>query len=246
MADDLRIKTVPAWFMAYMLRTNALQKTLVTPPSTYRYLSFGWTADESDDWDTFTTRAITAYANFSDPDKTGPGPKKIMKALIAEVRKYDNDSESGHHLLDLVAVHGTLDDCIAFNVKKGTVLAVSSTHRSNIPVKKTPRIGLKSNDQGLQVISCTNPETPKSKKLPVGVMAANIYRFIGAVKPDKLNQYDYIGIAKRGEIVSKIEDPGLEGDTKIYAWYYACYVYKDGTLSEISSILKVEVLLPTA
>jgi len=246
MADETRISTVPAAFNSYMLRTNTLQRTVITPPNILKYTTLGWTSDESDDWNDFTERSVIAFAIYDDPDKTGPGPRKIMKALIAEVRKYDNDSESGHHLLDLVAVHGTLDDCIAFNVKKGTVLAVSTTHRSNIPEKKMPKISLKSNEQSQQVIICVNPETPKSKKLPEGVLAAMMYRFVGTTKPDKLSEYAYIGISKRGEIVSKIEDPGLESDTKIYAWYYSRYLYKDGSLSEASSILKVEVLLPTA
>ena len=139
MADDLRIKTNPAWFTSFMLRTNAIQLTVVsTPPDVFYYTTLGWSPQESSDWKAFTQRAVAAYKIFSDPDKTGPGPKKVMKALINEVRGYDNDPSTGHHLLDLVAVHGTLDDCIAFNVKQGTVLAEKSTRRSNVPTTKIP------------------------------------------------------------------------------------------------------------
>jgi len=247
MADDLRIKTNPAWFTSFMLRTNAIQLTVVsTPPDVFYYTTLGWSTQESGDWKDFSQRAVAAFTIFSDPDKTGPGPRKIMKALIKEVRRYDNDPEHGHLLLDLVVAHGTLDDCIAFNVKKGTVLAESTTHRSNVPVKKVPKIGVKSKSEGQQVITCVDPDTPTTKKLPSGAVFAFIYCFVGATKPTNLKQYDYIGIARRGEKVNKIVDPMIVGDPKLYAWYYSCYVFKDGTFSEPSSIIRVPVLLVSA
>ena len=61
MANDLRIKTIPAWFVAFMLRTNAIQRRLIsTPPDVYYATKLTWTPQDSDDWDDFTRLPLHA------------------------------------------------------------------------------------------------------------------------------------------------------------------------------------------
>jgi hypothetical protein len=243
MKSDVRLSPKPSVFNDQMIRTDELQLKVMTPPSTLRYTLWHWTAEESAAWSMYREKSESLYGLLCNPDTVGPTIRKKMKELIKEVRTYDNDKANGHHLLDKVALFGTIDDCLTFNVKGRTVLAADPTHHSEEAVTFRPSVTVLNNEEGMQLLSVINPDTPGSKKLPEGMAFARLYRFIGTEMPQNLKLYDYVGIAKKGEYLSTFGDLHFTDDKRVYAFYFARYESKQGVLGEPSAIVKAEILL---
>jgi hypothetical protein len=243
MVREVRISKKASVFNDMMARTDKLQLSVLTPPSTLRYTLWHWTAEESAAWTAFSVKSLALYAQYSDPDTVSPAIRKAMKELIKDVRAYDNDKAHGHHLLDKVALFGTLDDCLTFNVKGRTVLAADPTHHSEEAVTLRPSVTVLSNEEGIQLLKVINPNTPGSKKLPEGIAFAKVYRFIGTEQPQDLNLYIFDGNAKRGEYTSTFGNLQLSDNKRTYAFYFARYESKLGILGAPSTIVKAEILL---
>jgi hypothetical protein len=145
MAEDHRISLNIRKFVAFMVITDNLQLQILTPPNILRYTLWLWTVDESN------------------ADKVGPAVRKKLNDLIIKVRKYDNDPIDGHHLLDLVALKGSTDDCETFNVKRGTTLAKKRSKISGETVTPQPSVTIRKILRGQHLLDVVNPNTPSSK-----------------------------------------------------------------------------------
>jgi hypothetical protein len=243
MEREPRISLVPVKCMNFMIRTDENQKSLLTPPSTQRYTLYGWTLEESLAWTAFREKIEKVYALYSNPDKTGPAVRETLKLLIKKIRAYDNNRKEGHHLLDKVALFGTIDDWVIFNIKRGTTLASGPTHLNNKSDQIVPNIFLLKNDLGMHVLMVRNPETPASKKLPEGVAFAKIFRCISSETTVSKKEFDFIGNASRGKYLSNLIDIEQDKHTRLFAYYYCRYESKKGLLGLPSAVLRVEILL---
>lgn len=178
-----------------------------------------------------------------------------MGILIKVVKKYDNDPLIGFHLLNKVAMNGTISDCETFRVKRDTALATIS-HQGSItsrtvgglvsgPLK--PVLAVKKYDVAEHVLSVTNPDTPKSHALPDGIKFAKVYRYIGTAAPTALSQYVFVGSAKRGSVLSSITSADLAAipaNTNSYAWYIARYESNKGVLGDACGAIVAQILHP--
>jgi hypothetical protein len=243
MGYEPRISLNPSKCKNFMIRTDDNQKSILTPPSTQRYTLYGWTEKESLAWSAFREKIEELYTLYSDPDKTGPTVRKAIKLLIKKIRAYDYDAEMGHHLLDKVASNGTIDDWLLFNIKRGTTLASGPTHQNNNPEQIVPFLSMLENNLGSHVLLVRNPETPKTKKLPEGVVFAKIFRCISTEQPTSLKAYEFIGNASRGKYRSNFVDIEQDEKVRLFAWYYCRYESKKGDLGPPSAVLRVEIML---
>jgi hypothetical protein len=243
MEREPRISRNPAKCTEYMIITDDLQKSVLTAPDTLRYALYGWSAAESKAWSDFRVKCEKTYSVYSDPAKTGPGPRLAMHILIKQIRAYDNHPKEGHHLLDKVALNGTIDDCFTFNVKRGTTLEAKPRRYESKEINSTPVISIKNIGLGNHTLLIEHPENLQSKKLPEGIIFVKIYRYIGSEPPQKLNQYEMIGNAKRSEFISDFADLEFDTDKKVYAWYYARYESTKGLLGLPGNIRKAPVIL---
>jgi hypothetical protein len=242
MSNLPRIPRYPAMFDDYISRTDNLQVSTDSITGTKKYEFFNWTQAESEQWTAFRIESNLLYALLSDPDKMGPAIRKKMKILIKQVRAYDNNKITGHHLLDKISMSRNLDDCITFNVKRGTELAGSHGHRNPEAAKITPNCSFKKFDIGIQIISVINPENPSSKALPAGMAFAKVYRCISAESPTKLSQYELIGNAKRGVFVSRFDNIIRPEGKSLRAYYYARYESKKGHLGDPGNIISADIM----
>lgn len=227
----------------FMNRTDDDQKSIITPPDIKKCTIYGWKPAESDAWTDFRERINVIHALYSNPDTTGPGVREKMRLIISEIRAYDNDKDHGHHLLDKVALTGSVDDCLTFNVVRGTALAAEPVHHDYSVVTLIPSISIKKNEIGFHVIGVVNPATPDSVAIPDGISMVRVYRFIGTEKPKSLRDFDFLGLAKRGQIKSMFTGLEFDSEKRQYAYYYAVYENKDGVTGPTSAILKVEIRL---
>lgn len=246
MADDIRISENFTKFHDYMKRTDLRQLTVLLEPDTLRFTLYQWTPEESEAWTTFRQRTETLFALYSNPDTVGPAVRKKMKELIKEVRKYDNDPAEGHHLLDLVAIRGDMDDWLTFNVKKNTPLAQNTNPNRYHDELAQPLVVILKNTEGVHVIGATNPATPETTKLPRGAKLLLVHRYIGTQPPANLNDFTLLGAAKRGRIVSNFNPGELDTKQKLYAWYYACYKFKSGKHGRPSEIVRAQIVVALA
>jgi len=227
-----------------MDNTDDLQLTNnPTPPPALNYLKWGWTAVESAQWTTYRKQSDKLFQQLSDKKKSTGDIKDQMKLLIKTVKQYDHDKITGHKLLDKVALSGTSSDCETFRVKRGTSLAKSASKTSGDTGTLIPVLTLKKNKEGEHQLTVKNPDKPKSAALPHGMKFAKVYRFIGTAAPKSIDDYKFIGNAKRGLIISKFADEGLDPNIKLWAWYISRYESNKGMLGEASAAIKVGVLL---
>jgi hypothetical protein len=242
MRTKTRISKKPIEFNNYMNLTDDLQVSITPPASTKRYLLWGWTDDESSQWTAFRHDCNQLFAEYSDPDKSGHGVIAKMNETVSKVRYYDNSKKDGHHLLDKVALNGTVDDCLTFNVVRGTVLQADPVHHSDGPVTLLPTLVFKKHELGSQIIGVSCSTDPKSKKLPEGIVFAKIYRYVGKTPPTSLMQYQFIGNAKYGEFTSQLADIIIpEGETW-EAHYFGRYESCKGTLGNPSAVISAPIM----
>jgi hypothetical protein len=228
MTSKVRIPIDPSDHNDYMNRTDDLQIKIVPPSTVANYEVWGWKDQESDDWSAFRTKGNQLYALYSDPDKVNSVVRKKMAAHIVEVRKYDNDKTNGHFLLDLVAQNGSVDDCVTFNVVRGTILQHDRTTHDYNPSLYTALVNIENNSIGQHILSARCQQVAKGYKLPDGMKFLQIFRYIGSERPKSASQYTSIGFAKKGKFISTFPDVvPVEGKTLI-AYYYGCLVSIDG------------------
>jgi hypothetical protein len=243
MANKVRIPKNSAEFDDYMNRTDDLQKSDDPATSQKKYLTFGWKDQESAQWNTFRLQSNLLFAAYNDPDKTGKSAVAKMQEHIKTVRKYDNDKLEGHHLLDKVALGGTVDDCLTFNVVRGTALEATPVRHADDPSGLTPVLMFKKYELGSHVLGVSCADTPGSKKLPEGMAFAKIYRFIGKTAPTKLSQYEFAGNAQRGEFTSEFPDLEIPEGESWEAWYFGRYESKKGALGNPGQVINAPVMV---
>jgi hypothetical protein len=242
MANRSRISKNAADFMAFMNRTNKLQLSPGTPPATYKWQEWGWKPDESTQWTNYQQQTEMKYKLYVDPANTGPAVIKGMNILISQVRSYDNDKIKGHHLLDKVAMSGTISDCETFNIKRGTALAHDARRPNSDTPMLRPLLSVRRVTFNGHLLAVTNPETPRSNALPEGIAFAKVYRYIGTEPPTSYNQYEFFANAHRGFVVSKFDGDQIHSSLKCFAWYIARYESKKGMLGDPSAPEKVQIL----
>ncbi|HEX7413221.1 MAG TPA: hypothetical protein VF411_04175 [Bacteroidia bacterium] len=250
-----RISTVASEFAAFMQRTDNLQLAVGTPTTTRKWQNWGWTLGQSQQWTAYRNQCDLLYPLYADKKRVNTETTDEMNILIAVVKKYDNDPLTGARLLDKVATNGTISDCETFQVKRGSALAAvshqgASTARNvgglvSGPAK--PVLATKKYDVGEHLISVTNPNTPKSHALPSGIKFAKVYRFIGTVAPTSINQYVFVGNAKRGSVLSSFTSADLTVvpvGTEVFAWYIARYESSKGVLGDACGAIRAQILRP--
>ncbi len=241
MERETRISRNPARCTIFMINTDDLQKSILVEPDTLRYTLFGWTEEESLAWSDYRQKCEEAYQNYTNPVTKGYTTRLIMRTLIKEIRRYDNDPRYGHHLLDKVALNGTIDDCAVFNVRRGTPRAAKPHRSSNTIPEHTPHLTIATIDLGMHILKVRHPQTPESKALPEGIVFIKIFRYIGTEAPAKLSDYDMIGNAQRAKFISLFGDLHLQTDKKVFAWYYGRYESKKGLMGPCGPVVKAPV-----
>jgi|GEM_PF-4409786 len=218
-----RIPTKAPEFAIFMQNTDNLQLSPGNPATTKKWQNWGWTAAQSAQWTYLRSQSDIIYPQYANTNNNSTSITDQMNLVMKNTRKYDNDPLIGNRLLDKVALSGTITDCETFRVKRGTPLAAPSssaagTARSvgGIAVgtgasSGKPVLAIKKYDVGEHHVSVTNPDTPKSHALPDGIKFAKVYRYIGVTAPTGINQYMFVGNAKRGSALSSFADADLAG-----------------------------------
>jgi hypothetical protein len=243
MANTVRISKDPQEFDDYMNLTDNLQKSDDPITSQKKYLGWGWKDAESTQWTAFRDQSNLLFAIYKDPDKTGNAARIKMNDHIKTVRKYDNDKKVGHHLLDKVALNGTVDDCLTFNVVRGTTLEADPVHHDYDPTQYVPIVSLKANKMGMHLIGVSCADTPDSRSLPVGMKYAKIYRYIGKTAPEKLTDFEFVGNAKYAEFTSDFGDLVIPEGEKWDAYYFARYESENGKLGNSGPSINAPIML---
>ena len=222
MANKTRIPRKAADFDAYMNATDDLQLTTVTPGTDKKWELWGWKTAESEQWTTFRQESNTMYALYSHADTKSPMVTKKMNQIIKKVRAYDNDIDTGHHLLDRIALNGTVEDCTLFNVVRSTTLQSEPVHHDFDPTMHKAVVNIVLYEVGRHVIE-VKEQGAENKKLPEGMASVKVYRYMGKDDPQNDNQYQPLGPAKYGKIVSIFNDVVIPDGETWYAHYFAIY-----------------------
>ena len=130
----------------------------------------------------------------------------------------------------MVAAHGTTEDWLIFNVKRGTALKDTVRTPAADTGTKKPQIDLTEIGHLFHKLTFTNPDASGSRAKPAGIKDIQVYY---AVMPDdvtipKDSDYQYWGDFKRGHAI--INHPS--GDVKKTAWYKARYETSTGEKGE--------------
>ena len=102
---------------------------------------------------------------------------------------------------------------------------------------------MKKNIEGEHQLVVRNSDKAKSKALPKEIKFLKVYRYVGVTAPTSIKQYEFVGNAKRGLIISNFAELGLDPNIKLWAWYIARYESTKGMLGNPSPALKAGVLL---
>jgi hypothetical protein len=254
-----RIPQKTSDFAIYMQNTDNLQLSAGNPATTKKWQNWGWTAAQSTQWTAFRTQSDLLYPQYADENRNSKGITDQMNVLMKTTKKFDNDALTGFHLLDKVALSGSISDCETFRVKRSTPLA--NTSHLGSPTTRSiggiavgtgaswgkPVLAIKKYDVGEHRLSVTNPDTPTSHALPDGIKFAKVYRYIGTVAPTGINQYMFVGNAKRGSVLSSFADADLSAfpaNTSVFAWYIARYESNKGVLGDACGAIHAQILRP--
>ncbi len=209
-----------------------------------RWEKFKWTNAESDQWTDFRTQADALFIDYDAENFVNKNVRDKIKILVREVLEYDHDRDTGHRLLDKVALYGNVDDCNTFRVKRGTVLEDETpTHMPDLGNTK-PLLTLRSSAPGEHELTVTNPDTPESKALPGGVAFCDVYRCISTADkpPASMRDFDLVGVSHRGLFLSEFPTDTLDKAKKYYAWHVARYRGKSGEIGLLSNELLAQVM----
>jgi hypothetical protein len=245
MADRTRISSEPDVFAPYMDNTDnhQLSTDTSTSPNQPFFKTWGWTTAESQQWTAFRKQSDTLFLLYSDKKHVNTEARNEMTTLIKNVKAYDHNPLTGHHLLDKIAISGTINSCTIFKVKRGTPLVLTADKAGPLPGTLIPVITVRDNTEGEHKLAVRNREKPKSRAIPKGMKFCKVYRYIGTAAPTSISQYQFIVNAKRGLAISNFADIGLDANTKLWAWYIARYESTKGVLGNPSAAIKVGVLL---
>jgi hypothetical protein len=243
MSTTSRIPTKPADFAPFMDNTDDHQLSINPLSGQAFYKDWGWTTAESSQWTTYRKQSDKLFQELGDKKHSTSEEREEMTILIKNVKAFDHDKLSGHHLLDKIAILGTVNSCATFKVKRGTPLVLTTDKIGPLPGMLVPVVTMRENIEGEHKLAVRNPKTPKSRAIPKGMKFCKVYRFIGTAAPTSIKQYEFIGNAKRGMIVSNFAELGLDANIKLWAWYIARYESTKGVLGNPSAALKAGVLL---
>ena len=247
-----RIPSNAAAFAVYMQNTDNLQLSAGIPATTKKWQNWGWTAAQSAQWTSFRTQCDLLYPQYADESRNNTSITDQMNLLMKNTKKYDNDVLIGFHLLDKVPLGGTISDCVTFRVKRNSPLAGVSHQgaAAALSIRASagkPVLAIKKYDVGEHRLSVTNPETPTSHALPNSIKFAKVYRYIGTTAPTGINQYMFVGNAKRGSVLSSFADADLSAfapNVAVYAWYIARYESNKGVLGDACGAIHAQIIHP--
>ena len=243
MAAGTRIPTEPDVFAPFMDNTDNHQLSINPVSGQAYWKDWGWTTADSAQWTAYRTQSDKLYLLYSDKKHNNTENRNEMTTLIKNVKAYDHNPLTGHHLLDKIAIMGTMNSCSIFKVKRGTPLVLTADKIGPLPGTLIPVLTERLNTEGEHKLAVRNPLKPKSRAIPKGMKFCKVYRFIGTAAPTSISQYQFIGNAKRGLIVSNFAEIGLDPTAKLWAWYIARYESTKGVLGNPSKALKMGVLL---
>jgi hypothetical protein len=244
MAAGTRIPREPEKFAPYMDSTDNLQLSTDTATNQPFYKDWGWTQAQSAQWTAYRKQSDALFVVYSNKKLSNTENKEAIRILIDTVEKYDHDPIMGNHLLDRIALSGSVNDCTTFKVKRGTPLVLKTADKAGpLPGALIPVITVRENTEGEHKLAVRNPKTPKSRAIPKGMKFCKVYRYIGTAAPTNISQYQFIVNAKRGLAISEFAALGLNANVKLWAWYIARYESTKGVLGNASAALKVGILL---
>jgi hypothetical protein len=238
-----RISAEPDVFAPYMDNTDNHQLSINPVSGQAFWKDWGWTAADSAQWTSFRTQSDKLFLLYSDKKHNTTENREEMITLIKNVKAYDHNPLTGHHMLDKIAISGTMNSCSIFKVKRGTPLVLKPDKIGPLPGTLIPVITVKENTEGEHKLAVRNPKTPKSRAIPKGMKFCKVYRYIGTAAPTNISQYQFIVNAKRGLAISNFAEIGLDPTVKLWAWYIARYESTKGVLGNPSAVLKMGVLL---
>jgi hypothetical protein len=110
--NDSRISRQRTKFGGQMRVLDDLQKSDGIAPDTKKWEDFKWNSDERD-FVTYTRKKSDEYMDIINSQRHCPPEiKDKMDILIVNFMDYDHDKNTGHRLLDKIALHGTIEDFI--------------------------------------------------------------------------------------------------------------------------------------
>ncbi|MBI3501350.1 MAG: hypothetical protein HY063_06100, partial [Bacteroidetes bacterium] len=195
-----------------------------------RYLTWGWTQAESQQWTAFRNIDNPLYLKWIDKKVSRTTDiTTLLKQNIKNCLLYDHDKTIGHKLLDKVGAFGSVADCEKFHVKRGTVLADSTRTQKTTATGKEPELAVKKTMHLLHTLEVHHPNK-KGKGNPDDVKATRIYTAITAdSNVPSADQFKYMGDAKRGFFTVHFEDK----DLRKVAWHSALYEDSKGNIGEL-------------
>ncbi|HLG35911.1 MAG TPA: hypothetical protein VI757_13610 [Bacteroidia bacterium] len=238
MSDVTRIPTQPSALASYLETTDDYQTAAILPAPP-NYTRWNWTSQESTDWHDFRVNYGTLYQKFSDKNTRNKSIVAQQKVLNKAIHKYDNDTVTGHHLLDRVALTGTIDDCEIFRVKRGTALADTTPTGPPDPGSVAVTIAIKKSEHLLtQLLIKTADQVGRGR--PKGIKEIMVFKAITAqnAPAPALKDYQYVGDVKRGLTNVQHEDT-VEGSK---AWFFARVKNSKGETGPPSSPVSVSVM----
>jgi len=242
MSGTARIPKKVKDFVPYLDDLDDLQLSDGSTPPAKKWEDWSWSEEESEKITEYREAADVLFEKLSNKKFIYTEIRDEMKTLIKNVRSYDNDKLTGHHLLDKIALFGTMSDCETANVKRGTPLELSPSHKKGDKVTKVPVMEVVEYLPGRHKIKVTDPETPKSRAKPVGIKFVRVYRFIGSEEPTKFSQYTEIDNAENGYVISELPESETTGSTKVWAWYRSRYESNQGVEGTLTAPLKVGII----
>jgi hypothetical protein len=212
---------------------------------TKKWQDFKWLIAESEYVTSVRTQSDTYMDLINSQRHCPPEIKDKMDILIDNFMDFDHDKNTGHRLLDKIALNGTIDDCEKLGIKRSTPLAKAPSHGGSeiLAGKVRAALGVRFNIIGRHKITVRNEDTPDRRALPEGIARARVFRFIGRETPTRINQYESVGNAKRGLFEIDLTDIAPTPE-KIYAWYIARYEDTRGNTGTASEPLKMEIYFP--
>ena len=241
---DYRISPAREKFAKQIRTLDDLQLKAGIAPGTKKWEDFQWKLADSEFVTATRKSSDTFMAQIADKRHCPPEIKDEHRLLVKSFMNYDHGEVEPKRLLDKIAMYGSVSDCEAVNIKRGTLLEKAPAQDGNPVVAKMlkPLISLKKNIIGEQLLLVINPENSKSRALPEGMRCARVFRFIGTSAPSSFDQYTSIGNASRGLFLSKFTE-ALPPDKVCYAWYIAVYETTRGELLDLSEPLRVEIFM---
>lgn len=246
--EKTRVPVKPADLAVYMDNTDDYQLAIVPDTrvgaplgsTVVQYVLWGWTATESGQWHAFRVAYDRIYQKIKDVVNASRGNRTAERILNAKIHAYDNDKLNGHHLLDKVALNGTIADCEEFFVKRGTALAADpSMQRTTLPATKVETITVhKSGHLFTQLLVIL--EGQKGRAKPPHIKEIMMFKAVTAPKAGAPARaaYQYVGDVKRG-LITITHDEADEGNK---AWFIAILKDNKGKLGAASAAISVTVM----